>query len=177
MPSLLKIGRSKYGGESRADIFYKNDTAVPTPFELEYESYSEDCIWDEAELHKKLADYRINGSREFFKCAVQVAIDVCNSQISKVKPTEGLVNAEIRIREVADGEFNQSERCDMGHRIGLLMLTSHMTATDIAKACGVTRRQLYNWKEGQVPREKRLVKLASVLGVSREYLLYGGDDE
>lgn len=66
MPGIVKIGRSKYGGQGRADTFYKNDTGVPTPFELEFEALFSDAHQIERELHKWYADQRVNKAREFF---------------------------------------------------------------------------------------------------------------
>ena len=67
MPGLVKIGRSKVGGNSRGKQMYKGDTGVPTPFELEFECLFDDCIEAEAMLHDELGHLRVNPQREFFK--------------------------------------------------------------------------------------------------------------
>lgn len=67
MPGLVKIGRSKVGGNSRGKQMYKGDTGVPTPFELEFECLFDDCIEAEAILHDELGHLRVNPQREFFK--------------------------------------------------------------------------------------------------------------
>jgi hypothetical protein len=67
MPGLVKIGRSKVGGNSRGKQMYKGDTGVPTPFELEFECLFDDCIEAEAMLHDELSHLRVNPQREFFK--------------------------------------------------------------------------------------------------------------
>lgn len=68
MPDVVKVGYSKNGGQSRSDIFYKNDTAVATPFELEFEMWVKDARSVESIVHKKLEGQRINPKREFFYC-------------------------------------------------------------------------------------------------------------
>jgi len=67
MPGLVKIGRSKVGGNSRGKQMYKGDTGVPTPFELEFECLFDDCIEAEAMLHEELGHLRVNPQREFFR--------------------------------------------------------------------------------------------------------------
>ena len=67
MPGLVKIGRSKVGGNSRGKQMYRGDTGVPTPFELEFECLFDDCIEAEAMLHDELGHLRVNPQREFFK--------------------------------------------------------------------------------------------------------------
>lgn len=73
MPGIVKIGRSKHGGQGRADALYKNDTAVPTPFKLEYEVEVNDSVAVEDAVHKYLEDSRVNEKREFFNCSVEGA--------------------------------------------------------------------------------------------------------
>lgn len=75
MPGIVKIGRSIHGGKSRAKDFYRNDTAVATPFELVFEMYCEDCEYAETEAHKTLKCYRVNVRREFFRVDTRTAIN------------------------------------------------------------------------------------------------------
>lgn len=74
MPGLVKIGRSKVSGNSRASQLYKGDTGVPTPFELEFECLFDNCIEAEVAVHYELDHLRVNPQREFFKMGVESAI-------------------------------------------------------------------------------------------------------
>lgn len=67
MPDLVKIGRSIHGGRGRADDLYRNDTGVPTPFELEFEILVSNAPLLEEMTHQALAEYRVNARREFFR--------------------------------------------------------------------------------------------------------------
>ena len=67
MPGLLKIGRSKAGGQHRGNQIYKGDTGTPLPFTLEFECFFEDCVEAEALVHEALQADRINEKREFFR--------------------------------------------------------------------------------------------------------------
>jgi len=67
MPGIVKIGRSMHGGTGRAEAFYRNDTGLPTPFDLEFEVLVDDCHALERDVHVELADWRANPQREFFR--------------------------------------------------------------------------------------------------------------
>lgn len=64
MPGVVKIGRSKNGGKSRASALYQ--TGVPTPFILEFEILVDDSAGVESMAHQKLAEKRVYNGREFF---------------------------------------------------------------------------------------------------------------
>jgi nuclear transport factor 2 (NTF2) superfamily protein len=72
MPGIVKIGRSKSGEKHRAQQMYT--TGVPEPFVLEFEILTNDAEDLEATVHEEMAQYRTNGSREFFSCEVEVAV-------------------------------------------------------------------------------------------------------
>jgi hypothetical protein len=73
MPGVVKIGRSIHGGYSRGRSLYQ--TGVPAPYELEFEIYTKDHEWLEAQAHQSLRFNRTNPDREFFKCAPNEAIE------------------------------------------------------------------------------------------------------
>ena len=67
MPGIVKIGRSKHGGRTRAiDLYKQGGTGVPMPFKMEFEMWWTDCVSLEAYVHEKFDKKRINESREFF---------------------------------------------------------------------------------------------------------------
>ena len=74
MPGLIKIGRSKNGGHSRAASMYKCDTGVPLPFSLIFECLFDDCIVGELAVHDYFKHERVNPSREFFMIDEQSAV-------------------------------------------------------------------------------------------------------
>jgi hypothetical protein len=73
MPGVVKVGRSIHGGTSRGRSLYQ--TGVPAPYVLEFEIYTKDHEWLEAQAHKALRFNRVNPDREFFKCPPNDAIE------------------------------------------------------------------------------------------------------
>ncbi len=65
MPNMVKIGITN-NVENRLK-FLSCRTAVPTPFEVEYECTVDDCHKVEKALQAAFAPYRVNEKREFFK--------------------------------------------------------------------------------------------------------------
>lgn len=77
MPGLIKIGYTKENAEKRANELYT--TGVPQRFEVVYELNgleSEQYVKLEGEIHKELAQYRVNPQREFFKYPADDAIQL-----------------------------------------------------------------------------------------------------
>ena len=75
MPDLIKIGYTKENAKKRANELYT--TGVPQPFEVVYELDElepEQYAKLEGEIHKELAEYRVNPKREFFEYPVDDAI-------------------------------------------------------------------------------------------------------
>ena len=77
MPGLIKIGYTKETAEKRANDLYT--TGVPQPFEVAYELDQlepEQYAKLEGEIHKELAQHRVNPKREFFEYPVDDAIQL-----------------------------------------------------------------------------------------------------
>ncbi|RKU12681.1 hypothetical protein C6502_05535 [Candidatus Poribacteria bacterium] len=77
MPGLIKIGYTKETAEKRANDLYT--TGVPQPFEVAYKLDKlepEQYTKLEDEIHKELAQHRVNPKREFFEYPVDDAIQV-----------------------------------------------------------------------------------------------------
>ena len=69
MPDLIKIGYTMETAEKRANDLSRS-TGVPMPFEVVTDFARlelEHCKTLEKEIHKELAEYRINPRREFFR--------------------------------------------------------------------------------------------------------------
>jgi len=93
LSGIVKIGRSRHGGQSRADALYQGNTAVAEPFQLEFEVMCDDCHHIESACHKRLQEWRVNTGREFFRMtpgqARYVVFETLNDVIKAVEvPTE-----------------------------------------------------------------------------------------
>lgn len=73
IPGQLKIGRSKHGGSVRAKDL-DGSTGLPTPFVVQFEIFSNDCVTAEHAVHEILRADRINRKREFFECSLDEAV-------------------------------------------------------------------------------------------------------
>ena len=74
MPGMLKIGCTLRDSRARARELYT--TGVPTPFEVAFEVFSESHEELEGQAKAKLADFRVNSNREFFRYPLKDAIDL-----------------------------------------------------------------------------------------------------
>ncbi|AHJ14177.1 GIY-YIG nuclease family protein [Sulfurospirillum multivorans] len=83
MPGLIKVGKTKRDSRSRARELYS--TGIPTPFQVAFEIFCDDYELVEKKIHEKLADFRVNNNREFFKFPIDKAISLLqkNSEVSK----------------------------------------------------------------------------------------------
>lgn len=64
MPGYVKVGRTIGDPEARAAQLFS--TGVPLPFVVAASFLSPDCVWLEAECHKRLEQSRVDTCREFF---------------------------------------------------------------------------------------------------------------
>ena len=67
MPDLIKIGYTNRAAEVRARELYDGMNGVPKPFIVVHINDCEEPQELEAIVHKRLARYRINRNREFFR--------------------------------------------------------------------------------------------------------------
>lgn len=74
MPGLVKIGMSANHPRIRMQQL-TSATSCPTPFELLAFFDSVNPQWVESEIHKGLAEYRVNNGREFFLVPMRVLQD------------------------------------------------------------------------------------------------------
>lgn len=75
MPGLVKIGRTARDVRSRVREL-SSDSGVPSPFEVAFEVFSEDCENLEEQMHNELEDFRVNSRREFFKYPLKDSIQL-----------------------------------------------------------------------------------------------------
>lgn len=80
--NVLKIGMTSKQASARAKQMYTGATGVPEPFDVLFACSVVDCRVAERQVHRRLAAYRVNYSREFFrisaKAARQIVLDVCS---------------------------------------------------------------------------------------------------
>ncbi|EMD5788153.1 GIY-YIG nuclease family protein [Proteus mirabilis] len=76
MPGIYKVGMTTISPENRAKEL-SSATGVPDKFKVEASFYSEFPSNDESTVHDYLDKYRINESREFFKCDLEEIIETC----------------------------------------------------------------------------------------------------
>jgi len=74
MPGLIKIGVSRHDATVRARTLYS--TGVALPFKVAYQLPIYDPYIVERAVHCALHRFRVNQSREFFRCTVEQAIEV-----------------------------------------------------------------------------------------------------
>ena len=60
-------------------------TGVPTDFVVAYEHPVEDCGLAESKVHERLAQYRVNNNREFFKIPVKDAIETVRDVVVEIE--------------------------------------------------------------------------------------------
>ncbi|WFR81342.1 GIY-YIG nuclease family protein [Janthinobacterium rivuli] len=81
--NILKIGMTKKQTNSRAKQLYSGATGVPEPFDVLFACSVADCRAAESIVHRRLAAFRVNNSREFFripaKIARQIVFEVCSN--------------------------------------------------------------------------------------------------
>ena len=82
IPGQYKIGYTGKTPEERAKQLSKS-TGVPTPFKVVYAFKCHDGERAEYEVHKELAEYRINSEREFFNCTLSEATQAIEKVIKR----------------------------------------------------------------------------------------------
>lgn len=62
---------------------------------------------------------------------------------------------------------------NFGKRLTELMNTKNITNTQLTELAGISKNNVGNYKNGQIPNANILYKLSQILGVSMEYLIAG----
>lgn len=81
---VVKIGLSTREPQLRARELYDGATGVPVPFEITTAYSVGNCELAEKRTHKRLAPYRLNGRREFFRTAPHVACAIAYNTCKKI---------------------------------------------------------------------------------------------
>ncbi|WP_273280925.1 GIY-YIG nuclease family protein [Pseudooceanicola atlanticus] len=101
MPGILKIGRTTGEVEARAQALYQ--TGVPSPFSVEFEIYTPDCVKAESDAHAYLQNHRVSSSREFFQCEISEAIKALKD--IKQEQVEGLLSEFMPGHTLVEDQF------------------------------------------------------------------------
>lgn len=112
-PYVVKIGFSKREPDLRARELYDGSTGVPVPFEVASAYSVGDCKLAEKRTHKRLASYRLNGRREFFRTAPNIAAAIAYDTCAKINEELGLSPPEVfEVGEIKDREHSADEYSD-----------------------------------------------------------------
>lgn len=66
---------------------------------------------------------------------------------------------------------------EFGVRFTKILENSKITNTEVTKLAGISKNNIGNYKNGQIPNATILYKLSQIFGISMEYLLVGKDAE
>jgi len=84
MPGLVKIGRTDRSTEDRVAELSAH-TGVPTDFKIFRTFPVTDSLAAETIIHERLAEYRINKSREFFRISAELAASIIENEFGVVE--------------------------------------------------------------------------------------------
>ncbi len=86
---VVKIGRTAREPSVRAREIYAGATGVPMPFDLATAYSVSDCVLAEKRIHRRLAAYRMNRLREFFRLSPSVAASTAYEVCAEVNRDSG----------------------------------------------------------------------------------------
>lgn len=115
MPGLLKIGVTEKVPTARANELYT--TGVPEPFTVEYYCLVEDAKGVEREVHRRLDAQRNLGNREFFR----VALDHAIQEILQVCSPEHQWRRPLNTIETLSRDYDPSEEEEMNDFVAAAM--------------------------------------------------------
>ena len=98
---VVKIGVTTREPDTRARELYVGSSGVPLPFDIAIAYSVGDCRLAEKRIHKRLAAYRLNGRREFFRISPSIAATL-------VYETCAMVNAELGVSTPSPFTFTGS---------------------------------------------------------------------
>ncbi|HBO22449.1 MAG TPA: hypothetical protein DD649_06110 [Providencia sp.] len=137
MPGIYKVGMTTVSPESRAKEL-SSATGVPDKFKIEASFYSDAPADDESFIHKHLSEFRINESREFFKCDLEDITDICSEVCLALTGTkvEDLADSfdiicseslkELRLDELFDSLDIRVLGCKLATAERLIRLAAHL---------------------------------------------------
>jgi hypothetical protein len=92
---VIKIGLTTREPDVRARELYVGSSGVPVPFEIATAYSVGDCKLAEKQTHKRLAAYRLNRGREFFRTSPAVAAAIAYDTCTKINDHLGLPPPEV----------------------------------------------------------------------------------
>lgn len=110
MPGLIKIGRTIRDTRERAREL--SSTGVPTPFQVAFELFTEDCETLERTVQHTLDEFRVSTNREFFRYPLAKAINLVQELRGSPSDPDSIFAAEEvldRLREIFPGSGDLRE--------------------------------------------------------------------
>lgn len=89
-PYIVKIGLTRHSPDKRTKDIYWGATGVPLKFDIAAAFSVGNCVLAEKVIHQRLATFRVNPRREFFKIRPEIAAAISLE-------TCALINAKMRI--------------------------------------------------------------------------------
>lgn len=86
------MGRTLRDSRSRARELFTS--GLPTPFQVAFEIFSDECDKLETDFHQELHDFRVSNNREFFKYPLDKAITLLQNLNSPPASKESIFQAE-----------------------------------------------------------------------------------
>lgn len=118
--SVVKIGLTTREPSIRAREIYAGSTGVPLPFDIAVAYSVADCKLAEKIIHRRLAVYRLNLRREFFRLSPSVAASVAYETCARINvelgtsppkpfPFAGSASASGNVDSVTALEYEETE--------------------------------------------------------------------
>ena len=85
---------------------------------------------------------------------------------------------ELALQKEKQRKILEQECSTIAERITREAAIKNITQTKLAKAAGVTRQSISYWTNGRtIPNAEQLGKIAKLLNVTCDYLIYGKEDK
>ena len=143
MPEIYKVGMTTCSPEKRAQELYSS-SGVPTKFNVELAFYSSDPRKDEATVHRILAPYRVNESREFFKAPLEkikwgcreAGMNYRENDISEIAVLTDVICTDTLKRLNVDEIFDSEGFCYFGDKNAVAEMLIRISARLMMKTPG-----------------------------------------
>jgi len=151
---LVKIGKSDRDPSIRSSELFT--TGVPQSFNIEYYAFVKNHHALELAVHRRLAKYRFNESREFFICSIHTAIEVIRE----------LANVELKFEEVL---YKDKEKIDKEKALKLKEIKEKedeqqnlKKSTEASEIIKSLKNDLNYIIEGEIRRNEAIAKSKSI---------------
>lgn len=149
MPDLVKIGYTKNPPHQRAKELY--GTGVALPFRVVYQVRCYRYQQIEAEVHRRLADKRLNNNREFFAVSVAQAVKT----VRRCAGRNLIETGDFRNSPApsAAGKTRKGKKPSSGRKRRILLITAALAAAALAAlSYPALRRTVYGYRTAVIGR-------------------------